>query len=53
MDLDSLDGRGRRGGSVVSIDDPDVRMAAEALGDLRAGKSHQRQVVANVKLIMY
>lgn len=29
--------RGRRGGSVLSIDDPDVRLAAEALGDLRAG----------------
>jgi hypothetical protein len=33
MDID----RGRRGGSVLSIDDPDVRIAAEALGDLRAG----------------
>jgi len=38
MDLDGPDSRGRRGGSVVSIDDPDVRMAAEALGDLRAGQ---------------
>lgn len=37
MDLDTPDGRGRRGGSVLSIDDPDVRLAAEALGDLRAG----------------
>jgi len=36
MDLDT-DSRGRRGGSVLSMDDPDVRMAAEALGDLRAG----------------
>ncbi|KAL2076007.1 hypothetical protein VTL71DRAFT_950 [Oculimacula yallundae] len=36
MDLDGIDGRGRRGGSVLSIDDPDVRLAAEALGDLRA-----------------
>ncbi len=27
-----------RGGS-VSLDDPDVRLAAEALGDLRAGTS--------------
>ncbi|KAL5350497.1 transcriptional regulator opi1 [Pseudogymnoascus australis] len=34
MDLD--DSRGVRGGSVLSIDDPDVRLAAEALGDLRA-----------------
>lgn len=37
MDLDTPDSRGRRGGSVLSIDDPDVRLAAEALGDLRAG----------------
>ncbi|KAH6664450.1 transcription factor Opi1-domain-containing protein [Halenospora varia] len=36
MDLDTPDSRGRRGGSVLSIDDPDVRLAAEALGDLRA-----------------
>lgn len=36
MDLDT-DSRGRRGCSVLSMDDPDVRMAAEALGDLRAG----------------
>ncbi|CAL3970284.1 hypothetical protein PZA11_006529 [Diplocarpon coronariae] len=36
MDLDIPDTRGRRGGSVLSIDDPDVRLAAEALGDLRA-----------------
>ncbi|KAL3423174.1 hypothetical protein PVAG01_04921 [Phlyctema vagabunda] len=38
MDLDSStpDSHGRRGGSVVSMDDPDVRIAAEALGDLRA-----------------
>ncbi|KFY19586.1 hypothetical protein V493_07903 [Pseudogymnoascus sp. VKM F-4281 (FW-2241)] len=34
MDVD--DSRGIRGGSVLSIDDPDVRLAAEALGDLRA-----------------
>lgn len=33
MDVD----RENRGNSVLSIDDPDVRMAAEALGDLRAG----------------
>ena len=39
MDIDTPDSRGRRGGSVLSIDDPDVRIAAEALGDLRAGKS--------------
>jgi hypothetical protein len=37
MDVDTPDSRGRRGGSVLSIDDPDVRLAAEALGDLRAG----------------
>ncbi|CZT08338.1 related to CLOCK-CONTROLLED PROTEIN 8 (ccg-8) [Rhynchosporium agropyri] len=36
MDLDGIDGRARRCGSVLSIDDPDVRLAAEALGDLRA-----------------
>jgi hypothetical protein len=36
MDIDTPDSR-RRGGSVLSIDDPDVRIAAEALGDLRAG----------------
>ncbi|CAG8981986.1 hypothetical protein HYALB_00004853 [Hymenoscyphus albidus] len=36
MDLDMQETRGRRGGSVLSIDDPDVRLAAEALGDLRA-----------------
>lgn len=37
MDLDTPDGRAKRGGSVLSIDDPDVRLAAEALKDLRAG----------------
>lgn len=37
MDVDMSESRGRRGGSVLSIDDPDVRLAAEALGDLRAG----------------
>lgn len=37
LNIDTPDSRGRRGGSVVSIDDPDVRVAAEALGDLRAG----------------
>jgi hypothetical protein len=39
MDIDAStpDSHGRRGGSVLSIDDPDVRLAAEALGDLRAG----------------
>ncbi|KAK2623779.1 hypothetical protein QTJ16_006960 [Diplocarpon rosae] len=36
MDLDTPDSRARRGGSVLSIDDPDVRLAAEALEDLRA-----------------
>lgn len=35
MDLD--DSHVLRCGSVLSIDDPDVRLAAEALGDLRAG----------------
>ena len=39
MDIDTPDNRGGRGGSVLSIDDPDVRLAAEALGDLRAGMS--------------
>lgn len=33
----SLDTPRRVVGSTVSIDDPDVRMAAQALGDLRAG----------------
>jgi transcriptional repressor OPI1 len=37
VDIGTPDSRGRRGGSVLSIDDPDVRIAAEALGDLRAG----------------
>jgi hypothetical protein len=37
MEVDTPDSRSRRGGSVLSIDDPDVRLAAEALGDLRAG----------------
>lgn len=36
IDVSTPDSRGRRGGSVLSIDDPDVRIAAEALGDLRA-----------------
>jgi len=35
--------RSRRGGSVLSIDDPDVRIAAEALGDLRAGMNLQSE----------
>jgi len=38
------DSAGRRGGSVVSIDDPDVRIAAEALGDLRAGIFWSRHI---------
>ena len=38
MDVDTPDSRSRRGGSVLSMDDPDVRIAAEALGDLRAGQ---------------
>jgi hypothetical protein len=37
VDVDTPDSRGWRGSSVLSIDDPDVRLAAEALGDLRAG----------------
>ena len=37
MEIASPDSASRKGGSVVSIDDPDVRIAAEALGDLRAG----------------
>lgn len=36
MDVETPDSRSRRGGSVLSMDDPDVRLAAEALGDLRA-----------------
>ena len=38
MDIEALD-RNRRGASVLSIDkdDMDVRIAAEALGELRAG----------------
>ncbi|RDW95154.1 hypothetical protein BP5796_00917 [Coleophoma crateriformis] len=36
LDVSTPDSRGHRGGSVLSIDDPDVRLAAEALGDLRA-----------------
>ena len=41
MDTDtptSPDGCNGRAGSVVSMEDPDVRIAAEALGDLRAGE---------------
>lgn len=37
MDAGTPDSRHWRGSSVLSIDDPDVRLAAEALGDLRAG----------------
>jgi hypothetical protein len=37
MDIDTPDSRHWRGSSVLSIDDPEVRLAAEALGDLRAG----------------
>jgi hypothetical protein len=43
MDIDTPDSR-RRGGSVLSIDDPDVRIAAEALGDLRAGTFERNAV---------
>lgn len=39
MELDGITPNSRRGASVVTIDDPDVRLAAEALGDLRAGMS--------------
>ena len=39
-DMGTPDSRHWRGSSVLSIDDPDVRLAAEALGDLRAGKSY-------------
>lgn len=48
MDIDGMSSHGTRGplspdpmggrASSVSLDDPDVRMAAEALGDLKAGK---------------
>jgi hypothetical protein len=31
--------------SSVSLDDPDVRLAAEALGDLRAGMSYSHMIV--------
>ncbi|KAI9759629.1 MAG: hypothetical protein M4579_002197 [Chaenotheca gracillima] len=34
----STEDRSARAGSIVSMDDPDVRIAAEALGDLRAGE---------------
>jgi hypothetical protein len=44
MDTGTPESRGRRGGSVLSIDDPDVRIAAEALGDLRAGVFYERDV---------
>jgi hypothetical protein len=44
MDTGTPESRGRRGGSVLSIDDPDVRIAAEALGDLRAGVFYERHV---------
>ena len=36
---DSQDGHSRISGTALSMDDPDVRMAAQALGDLRAGKA--------------
>lgn len=39
MDLDAPD-NGRRNGGVF-IDDPDVRLAAEALGDLRSGRIYE------------
>jgi hypothetical protein len=47
MEINTPDSKGRRGGSVLSIDDPDVRIAAEALGDLRAGmdKLHSSTVM--------
>jgi len=45
MDVDTPDSRGRRGGSVLSIDDPDVRIAAEALGDLRAGGIYTDSII--------
>lgn len=37
VDAATPDSHGGRDSSVLSIDDPDVRIAAEALGDLRAG----------------
>lgn len=39
IDTSTPERQGHRGDSVLSIDDPDVRLAAEALGDLRAGMS--------------
>jgi len=50
MDIDTPDSR-RRGGSVLSIDDPDVRLAAEALGDLRAGMFRRKAVCSVTKNI--
>lgn len=46
MDIDSQD-RSRRGASVLSIDkdDMDVRIAAEALGELRAGRLYQNSTI--------
>lgn len=38
MDIDVATPDSRRAESVLSLDDPDVRIAAEALGDLRAGE---------------
>lgn len=42
-----LDGRS---GS-VTLDDPDVRLAAEALGDLRAGKPSLSQARADQRMV--
>lgn len=40
MDIDVATPDSRRAESVLSLDDPDVRLAAEALGDLRAGQCY-------------
>lgn len=45
MDIDAATPDSRRAGSVLSIDDPDVRIAAEALGDLRAGQYSMKQYI--------
>lgn len=53
MDVDIVaDGHNWRGGSVLSIDDPDVRLAAEALGDLRAGQYCKQTLLRGLSNIL-
>lgn len=54
MDIDMQD-RNRRGVSVLSIDkdDMDVRIAAEALGELRAGMFILRRLYESLRLITF